>query len=212
MRYMQAAWWQNNGFEVDVWHTYQLPATNNPTELFQKFRSTTRNEIKKAAQYLEVRPETDVTQFMPLYTQHAQARHIFAPAAARVFQAIVAASLEHGQGQLLCAYDRQEQLCAGIFCVWDHKTTYLLVISRSQVVQPFSATRFLVWQAIQQSALSGRVFDFEGGLLPSIGDFFASFGAAKTAYLRAILYPNSLVRFVVRLAKYARHPQSRFFR
>jgi len=213
VRYIQqAAWWQKNGFEVEIWHTYQLPATDDAMELFKKFRSTTRNEIKKASPFIEIRQETDLQHFMPLYTQHAQAKKIFDPAAATAFQAVFAVCTARAQGQLLCAYDQQENLLAGIFCVWDQKTTYLLVISRQEQTQPFSPTRFLLWQAIKLSATQGRIFDFEGGRMPSIGDFFASFGATKTAYLRAILYPNPLVRFAVRLTKYVRHPQSRFFR
>ncbi len=213
VRYIkQAAWWQKSGFEVEIWHTYQLPPVADEMELFQKFRSTTRNEIKKASRLMEVRQETDLQQFMPLYREHAQAKKILVPAAATAFQSVFTACAAHGQGQLLCAYDRQEHLLAGIFSVWDQKTTYLLVVSRQEQTQTFSPTRFLVWQAIKLSAANGRTFDFEGGSVPSIGDFFASFGAGKTAYLRAVLYPNPLVRFVVRLAKYVRRPQSRFFR
>lgn len=213
MRYVQQPdWWQSAGFEVDTRHTYQLPATDDPQELFRRFRSTTRNEIKKAERNLQVRAVSDLRKFMPLYTRHAESKGIFSLAAAQALEAIHGACLEHGQGQILLAYDAQENLYAGILTVWDQKTTYLLVISRNEDFQTSPATRLLLWQAIQQSAASGRTFDFEGGNIPSIGDFFASFGATKTAYLRAILYPNALIRSAVRLAKYVRHPRSRFFR
>lgn len=212
MRYVQQAlWWQKNGFEVHIWHTYRLPVTNDPDNLFRRFRTTTRNEIRKAARNLLVRPVGHLQHFLPLYIRHARAKGIFTPAVAQVFECIYNASLERGQGQLLCAYDKEGNLHAGVFLVWDHQNTYVQSISRNQDFQTSSATRLILWQAIKQSATSGRAFDFNGGDVPSIGDFFASFGAEKVAYLRAVLYPNALVRFVVRLAKYVRHPQSRLF-
>lgn len=208
----QATSWRENGFEVDLRHTYRLPPTNDPDELFRRFRTTTRNEIRKADRTLQIRPVDDLRHFLPLYRQHAREKGIFVSALVPVLEAIYAACLERGQGQLLCAYDAQENLHAGVFLVWDQQVTYVLIISRNQNFPTSAATRLLLWRAIQHSVVAGRIFDFNGGDVPSIGNFFAAFGAQKTAYLRATIYPNPLVRFAVKLAKHIRHPRGHLFR
>jgi len=212
IRYVsEVDWWKKNGFETQIRHTYRLPVTEHPHILFRQFRPSTRSRIKKAAAYLQVRPVDHLQEFMAVYVQHARAKKIFLPAHAQAFQSIFSACLQREQGELLCAYDEQGRLHAGAFFVWDQTTTYLLIVSRNQDFQHSFAARLLLWHGIQRAITRGHVFDFNGGDVPSIGDFFASFGATKTPYLRATRYSNVFGRTFVRCVKFLRNPRNALF-
>ncbi|MEI6409368.1 MAG: GNAT family N-acetyltransferase [Bacteroidota bacterium] len=193
--------WESAGFETELRYTYQLPRVKEAEDLYHLFQPNTRSRIRKAAQLLEVRAEQNLDRFLPLYIRHAKERNIFTNQHLSAFKALFEAGLTQNQGALWCAYDRQDTLVAGIFAVWDQQQMYILVTSMDRDFREYQAPRLLLWHAIQQAVKQGLAFDFEGGNVPGIGSFFASFGATKTPYLRAMRYGNKIWRRVVKRAE-----------
>jgi hypothetical protein len=84
------------------------------------------------------------------------------------------------QCKIYAARDTQA-VQAIVLAVWDEKTTYYLIGGRRRT-DSRHGTNLLLWQAIQDAALRGHTFDFEGSMIEGVNKFFQKFGATLTPY------------------------------
>jgi len=80
---------------------------------------------------------------------------------------------------------RNNDLIAGIFCVYDKNTAYYLLGGYDSEIKHRGAGALAVWEAIKYAKSIGlRNFDFEGSMVPEIERYFRGFGGKLTPYYR----------------------------
>jgi Acetyltransferase (GNAT) domain len=200
--------WKQNGFETRDSVTYRI-APDEPEKVYARFSRMTKNLIERAEKKTEVRFDVLFEEFEPVLAQFLVKKGLKAPNSVENIKNILQAAEHKNQGQLLCAY-QNETLVAGLIVVHDHQTSFALHIVTNPDFPKSNAIRVLLWHAIQDAMLRRHIFDFEGGNMPGIGAFYASFGAEKTPYLRAIRYMHPLVGKFVQFAKKLSGANSRF--
>lgn len=97
----------------------------------------------------------------------------------------------------------ENELIAGAFFLTDERRTIFLFSGSNSAAKESGAMFFLLDAAIQKSAESGVIFDFEGSNTPSLARFYAGFGAIDNPY--PIVKYNNLPlwqRFGVRTFKF----------
>jgi hypothetical protein len=175
---------QEAGFRTYVQFTHEIKP-DRVDVLWQQMRNKTRNMIRKAEEHFSVHQLSDPAEFVWLYHRNLQAKKVDNGIDARLCQRIISASLERQRGRLLAVRDKQNQIVAANFCIWDQNSSFYLLSTRGDN-SGNSAISLLLWEAIKESARRGLVFDFAG-----LGDkgsvlFYSGFGASISARYVAV--------------------------
>ena len=90
--------------------------------------------------------------------------------------------IERDRGKVFSAHNRDGDLVAALFLVWDKETAYYLLGGAGEEARRTGAPSLLLWEAIQFAATVTQKFDFEGSRIESIEDYFRSFGGRPIPY------------------------------
>jgi hypothetical protein len=110
---------------------------------------------------------------------------------------IAETSIQKGIGEIWGAYDKNNELIAGILWVTSHQKSIFLFSALSHSGKKLHAMPWLIDCFIQQNAGKGLTLDFEGSNNPGLARFYSSFGSKTVVYQR--YFRNSLP-FIFRVA------------
>ena len=96
---------------------------------------------------------------------------------------VAATAVEHGNGVVAGVSDAAGTLQAAVFVAYDSNCAYLLLLARGAEA-PRNAMAYLVWRIVEWLTSRTRMFDFEGGAEPGVGEYYRSFGACQVPYLQ----------------------------
>src|SRR5216684_5954936 len=151
---------QELGFRTYVQFTHEI-APGPVEDLWQQMRNKTRNVVRRADERLSIRELTDPLEFAHLYERNLALRGLDNGIDSTVCRKIVSASLERQRGRILAAHDKDNQIVAANFCVWDEVSSFYLLSTRG-ANSGNGASSLLLWEAIKDSARRRLVFDFAG--------------------------------------------------
>jgi hypothetical protein len=216
---LQLAWqpletsifWNKTGFETSKMFTYRVFPQITDEALLLKCKPTTRNLIRKFSKILQVTEEQGVEDFKLLYKTHHQSRKIYVEQNAKILEQLIFSSKKREKGAVFGARTLENQLQSAIFVVWDAQTMWHLAACKDDKIHPNDGHRLLIWEVLKTCSARNIVFDFEGGDVKGIGDFFASFGAEKVPFIRAIRYKSPLIKKTVKFLKNVLYPQHSTF-
>lgn len=102
------------------------------------------------------------------------------------FRKLASYILLEGKGSLMGVYNRNNELCAAAFFVFDHKRIVYLNGVSSKVGRELGAMYFLMDHVIRMFAGHPRYLDMEGSMIPGIARFFEGFGTHPEQYIHWI--------------------------
>jgi len=151
---------QEHGFRTYVQFTHEV--ASEPAEVvWGKMRDKTRNVIRRAEEQLSVEELTDPFEFIRLFEHNLALKGLHSGMNGAICRKITSVSLERQRGRILAARDKNGQIVAANFCVWDKKSCFYLLSTRSDD-SGNGAASLLIWEAIRDSVRRGLVFDFAG--------------------------------------------------
>jgi hypothetical protein len=165
---------QERGFATSVQFTFEL-APSRPDVLWRNMRDKTRNVIRRAGETAAVESCRDPVEFTAAYDRHLAQRGLRNHYDPGLLQRLCRGAMARRQGDILVARGTAGDIIAGIFCVWDATSTYYLLTTRDAEAGN-GVVALLLWQAIQQSAARGLIFDFDGVGVQGSRLFFTGFG------------------------------------
>jgi Acetyltransferase (GNAT) domain len=169
-------------YPVHLRYSYIIPA-GIPTDLVRAgYNEGLKRNLRQGKENYVLQESRDIRGFLTLYLATHQQRNMKPPAwleevVPRVFEQLH----KHECGQLHIALWKGKPI-AGILTGWDHEAFYYLAGGRTGDEQGASAHALLLDQAIENSCVAGKAFDFEGSMHPGIANFFQSFGAIPIPY------------------------------
>jgi hypothetical protein len=163
---------QDHGYRTTVQFTYEL-APAAPADIWAAMRDKTRNVIRRAEEKYTVGSLHDPAEFAAIYDRNLKSRGM-SNYYRRIVQ-ICDAALQRDAGRIIVARDQSGQIAAAIFYVWDARTAYYLLSTRSDNAAN-CAVSLLIWQAIQDTLTRGLLFDFDGVATPGSRLFYTGFG------------------------------------
>ena len=185
---------QDQGFRTTVQFTHEIqPALTD--DLWHNIYHKKRRVILRAMEKMNISTIKDPAVFMRFYQTNLDARGIKnkmdVPACRRIIEDCIA----RNRGIVFAAFDQNNNLAAAIFCVWDEAVSYYMMTTRT-LTAGSGIVSALVWQAMQDAARRGLVFDL-GGLNTASGVlFYAAFGG--NAWPRYVATKASLPVHMVR--------------
>ena len=179
--------WQQMGWQQRVRYSYVLSLQTSIETIFEGFRPTLRNRIRKAETQLTIEPTSDwqtVDRLMKLVFQHRNSPNQIST---EMLERIYLASNKNKAVQLWIAKDAQDKVHAALWLQFDHQHAYNLLPSSDPALRQSGAVPLLLWHAIRWAKDHGLThFDFEGSHLPGVEPFFRSFGAEAWPYYEFI--------------------------
>ena len=175
---------QELGFRTYVQFTHEI-TPGRIEVLWEQMRNKTRNVIRKAEEQFSVTELTDPFEFIRLYERNLEGKGLKSDIDGTVCRNIISASLERKRGRILALRNKEDQVVAANFCVWDEISSYYLMSTRGDG-SGNSAISLLLWEAIKESARRGLVFDFAGlGNRGSV-TLYSGFGASISSRYVAV--------------------------
>ncbi len=165
--------YQEMGYDISVQFTFEV-APDEPDVLWGNLRDKARNVIRRAEEQHHV-SELDASAFGAVYNDNLARGGTASRYSPALLERACQAAISRGQGRIIAAENTAGQIAAAIFYVWDAQAAYYLLSTR----RPDSgngAVSLLLWQAMQDVAARGVIFDFEGVVTSGSALFFAGFG------------------------------------
>lgn len=172
---------QAHGFKCEPRITYRIEDLSDMEKVTQSFSKNQKRQLQKA-QDLHVRTDMNIEDF---YRFHAQCLHTLGKQInyTREFLLVLERKTRRlGQSQLISIYDKEEQVLAAAFLVWDQQTMYYLIPCYDPIYKNSGANALLVLEAIKLAAEKGLVFDFEGSMVKGTANFYKQFGSTERSY------------------------------
>lgn len=164
--------------------TFHLNLQSDITEIRTAYNSNTRRNIQKAIQHnILIRPVDDISQFIRFTSENLKSKS--PEIKARHYSAlgeVLRYALGNHSGELIGAWDSENNLVASVFFVKSNQTLIYLAASSSQSGTEKSAMFLLIDTFIGQNAGKEMTLDFEGSNIPGIARFYKGFGALPQTY------------------------------
>jgi hypothetical protein len=101
-----------------------------------------------------------------------------------LIESIVQNCVNKNSGHILTAIDKNQNVHASMFIVWDRYTMYNLISGADDQFRSSGAMGLLIWEAIKLAAEKSLRFDFEGSMIKGVECFFRDFGAKQQPYFK----------------------------
>jgi hypothetical protein len=153
-------------------------------EIRNAYKTNTQRNIQKAIQQnIQVKTVTDIGQFIKFTSTNLKLK---SPEIKRKhytsLQKVISFALANQCGELLGAWDSDDNLLASVFFVRSNQTAIYLAASSNQSGTEKKAMFLLIDTFIRQNAGKNLTLDFEGSNIPGVARFYAGFGALPKTY------------------------------
>ena len=178
---------QAEDFEATAQFTFEVgPA---PQEVMWKaMRDKTRNVIRRGEERYGVSNTMDPPAFFRFFSANLKARGGKPNIDFATCTDVVTRALDRGRGHFRVAVDDRGDARAAIFCVWDARSYYYMLSTRT-VDSGNCAIPLLIWSAMKSAASMGLVFDFDG--VASAGSILLYSGFGGTVSPRYIVMKSN---------------------
>jgi hypothetical protein len=188
--------WQNKGYEIKKRNTYIFEAQPYET-IFQNFQSKMKNDLRFAAERVEVIEQTEVNDLLKMIDLTFESQEKKSPHATDVIKRINEDKSIHST---ILSATLDKRSVASIMVVEDYSTVYYLLSGRSSEA-PRGTIALLINQAIKHAMIQNKGFDFEGSSIPGIAAFFRSFGAQHKNFFNASKFKYNWLKYIATFVK-----------
>ncbi|MDR2681336.1 MAG: GNAT family N-acetyltransferase, partial [Tannerella sp.] len=171
------------GYSQTTRYTYVLNGLKDTARLLSNMSRQTRRNINRAEkQPITVRgdvPTDDFFRIQSLTFQRQNKRNTQSPA---ILRRLIETARKRGQGDIFGGYDREGNLHAVAFVVWQRSSAYYIAGGGDPALRSSGAHSLVMWEAIKYVSQHTDRFDFEGSMIVGVERFFREFGAVQMPY------------------------------
>ena len=184
-QYLYTNWltffWRN--YKQTSKYTYIIDGKNNEEILWKNIRSSTRSDINKSKkQGVEIKLDLGFDKFYKLIEGTFAKQNMKIPYNKGILKSLIDSCKEKKNGEILFAVDKENNIMATSFLVWDNYSTYYILSGIDDKFKKTGASSFLMWESILYGLEKASKFDFEGSMFERIETFFRSFGTEQRIY------------------------------
>ncbi len=177
------------GYRQTTKYTFRMKM-GDANKIFEQFRGNIRTHIRKAEQILKVEVSNDIESLHKVHVASFDRKNNKTPISLDYLKGIYNSCRQNSATQSWVAKDAAGKIVAGIMCVHDADTAYILVSGTDIRQGAHGAIQLLYWEAIQYYSQRVKVLDFEGSMLPGVAPLFLGFGGVMTQYSRVFKCSN----------------------
>lgn len=165
------------GFRIEPTISYRFSDLSNIDAIYKGIKDSRKTVIKNAARDLVVKESDDIELLIELQKKTFQRQGRKLPMSEETIRRIDKACGEHGARFMLIAYDKENNLHAASYFVYDSNVCYYIMSGADPEYRNSGAGSLLIWEGIKKTAELSQAFDFEGSNIMDIEKNFRTFGA-----------------------------------
>ena len=186
-------YWHN--FTIFVRYSYIIEDTSSMEKVWQGYKTDYRNQILKGQKLTyvseDISEETFYTQYEKVFAKQNKPCNLPRDMWHRIYNA----ALEHHSGKILCSKDKEGNIHAILFIVWDERYMYHLMGGYDPEYVQSQGYLSLTHYAIGLAHEMGLSYDFEGSMIPQIAKSYRQFGGdPKPIYRVRKVFNPEIVR------------------
>lgn len=166
------------GFRVLLSYTFRFSASNT---LAQITDGMTRTHLQKLTKVLRLKlyvvRDDGIEDLIFLNSKTFEKQGLKPGYSADLVRRLWSAASSRKQAHLYIAKTENNQPVAGLLTVHDSRTTYQIVSGVNTEFREIPGAYLVLWNALQDTLLAGRDFDFEGSGLRGVETFYRRWGA-----------------------------------
>lgn len=170
------------GFKVSPRISYRISDLADADKIYGNFSKTVKKNIKSAKKKVEISTISDVNVLLNIMDKTFAAQGRKYPVSREIVSRIVEECDRRGNGKMYTAVDRQGNVHACSYFVYDENVFYYLIAGTDSEYRSSGAQTLILWEAIQYAAQVSKIFDFEGSMVEGIETFFRRFGGTPVVY------------------------------
>ncbi len=160
---------------------YELSLNKTYDNIFKNYRKDRKKSLRKATESkLYFDDKNNVKELIKLYREVFPLLNIKDESFKNLYK-LVEFCLSENYGFQRNIYMQNQIVARGFFLHFRNRIYYLFGASNKQGKKT-GATTFMVDSVLKQFEKTDNIFDFEGSSIPSIGNFYKSFGATNAPY------------------------------
>lgn len=196
--------WQpfySKGFSQTTRYTYLIEDISDLKTVFDNFNYAKQKHIKKSQLQLNADFSLTAEDFYNFHKRTLQQRGQRISYSSELFHRIYAVAISREQGAIIAVKDKNKNLHAALFVVWDKNSAYNLISAIDVEYKSSGASTLVVWEIIQYLSGKTRIFDFEGSMIESVAKSFRQFGTVQKSYFTIFKSYSKCVSFLLKLKK-----------
>jgi hypothetical protein len=193
------------GYEQTTRYTYQLKDLSDMGKCFSNFSPSKQRQIKKTFKDLVVDFDCSEEEFYRAATDNLHLKHEKISYSKPLFMCLYQACISRGQGKIIAIRNKNSQLYAASFIVWDSMSAYFLLYTIHPEHRSSGASSRMLWEAIQYLSDKVNIFDFEGSVNEAIELSYSRFGTEQLPYSTIKKSKSFLLNLLIKKKKHTKH-------
>lgn len=173
-----------NQYSAITRYTYVIENTLDLDEVWNNISSNYRNKIRKGSRNCFIEKNIDKKWFYEEHEKIFLKQNLKCPFSKELWFRLYDECKKRNSGMTLIAKDENDCIQSLLFLVWDDKAVYQILGGNIPEYQKKDTYSFLIWNGIQIASDMGKVYDFEGSVIPRISRSFREFGGEPKPYFR----------------------------
>lgn len=185
-----------NGFNQTTRYTYILNNIKNHDEVLKNYSKGKKQPLQKAKNYLSLKFDLPKDEFYLYFLDVIDKRGENMHFQKELFFRIYDAAVLNNSGKVFYCADKENNIHAINFIVWDNECAYYLLAMRNKNFNTSGGTEFLVHETIKYVSQFVDKFDFEGSMIKGVEESYRHYGSAQTEYYTISKCANPVLRFI----------------
>ena len=187
------------GYKQTTSVTYIIEKTQSIADAWDNTMSNIKGAVRKAEKLeLEVIETSDVEAFYNVNKLTFERQSIQIPYTLGFIKHLDEALSIEGRRKILLAKDKEGNIHAGVYLIWDNNTVYYLMGGADPDLRSSGATPYLLWEGVKFALNNKKDFDFEGSMLEPVEMFVRSFGAKQKQTFKITKFSSVLFEIIWR--------------
>ncbi|KLO24339.1 hypothetical protein X275_00645 [Marinitoga sp. 1197] len=184
-----------NGFKQTTRYTYVIEKNNTLQEIEKNFHSDIRRRMKKVKeQGIKIIETDDYKTFYKINKMTFERKKQKISYTLNLVEKIYIKSKERNSVKILFAKDKNNEIHAAGFFVYDKDSVYYLMGGINPEKKDTGAMNLIIYEGIKFAIKNNLNFDFEGSMIESIEKYFRSFGAVQKMYFNVYKVNNLILK------------------
>lgn len=183
--------WQcfcEHGFQQTTRYSYRISLEGLTAEqLLKSFQKGRKSDIKRAQSSCEINTQLSPNEYYEIFCDFLRKRNVKPNFEKNQFCKLMNNCIEHNRGRIYQAKNKEKETVAIMGVVWDHHRMYCMFIAMDVKSQD-RGLALLFFQAMQDAARDGLLFDFEGSMASGIAEYYRQFNGDKEEYYHIFHY------------------------
>jgi lipid II:glycine glycyltransferase (peptidoglycan interpeptide bridge formation enzyme) len=172
------------GYQQTTRYTYIIPDLTDMNAVFSRFAHSKRANVRKAEGLVTVHTDMAPRDFYENHQMTLRKQGQVISYSFDFFKRMHDAACQRSMCKTFCALDKNDNIHAAIFIVFDSRSAYYLISSIDPDYRNSGSATLLLRDAIAHVSPYTKVFDLEGSMIKGVENSFRRLGGVQTPYFR----------------------------